>query len=135
MGTKIGFTMTEILIIVVVMGIIAAIAIPQFTNASNEAKISDLAAGLQTIRSQLELYKIQHCHNLPSARSFEEFEAAMTGTIDGYGPYVQRIPVNPFNGLNTVRFDGPAAPANTHGWRLDTVSGLFQADSPGHAGL
>jgi hypothetical protein len=36
--------------------------------------------------------------------------------------------VNPFNGLNTVRFDGEPAGADKAGWRLDSETGKFQAD-------
>ena len=52
----------------------------------------------------------------------------MTGE-NGYGPYLKKIPANPFNGLNTVRFDGSAAGTGEAGWRLDTQSGHFQADN------
>ena len=55
-----GFTLVEILIVVVILGILAAIVIPQFTNASDSAKGSSLTSQLQTIRSQLELAQTQH---------------------------------------------------------------------------
>ena len=60
MQAKRGFTLVEILIVVVILGILAAIVIPQFTQASTEAKTNSLCSDLQTLRSQIELYKVQH---------------------------------------------------------------------------
>ena len=65
MKAKRGFTLVEILIVVVILGILAAIVIPQFTEASTEAKVSRLASDLQTMRSQIELYKVQHSDTPP----------------------------------------------------------------------
>ena len=139
MRTQKGFTLVEVLIIAVILGILAAIVIPQFSQASIEAKESRLCGDLQTMRSQIELYKIQHNEALPGA-DYASVEAALTGLtdVDGnvaeeagpdvYGPYVQKIPTNLFNDLNTIRQDGAAAGANSHGWRLDMSSGAFQAD-------
>ena len=149
MKAKRGFTLVEILIVVVILGILAAIVIPQFTEASGEAKLSSLCTDLQSVRSQIELYKIQHNDALPG-----EDNTALGGThtgasgflngligytnIDGivqpgpganvYGPYLQKLPTNPFNNFNTVRIDGAAAGANTDGWRFDSTSGQVQAD-------
>ena len=51
-----------------------------------------------------------------------------------FGPYLLRLPVNPFNDSSRVRIDGAVAGANIAGWRFDTITGLFQADdSPNHA--
>ena len=139
-----GFTLVEILIVVVILGILAAIVIPQFTEASTEAKTSSLCTDLQTMRSQIELYKIQHNDDLPGSGD-ATFVEALTGKtdIDGavavagaYGPYLQKIPTNQFNDLSTVRMDGAAAGANTEGWRFDTTSGEFNADDNAeHAAL
>src|ERR1017187_3807990 len=62
-----AFTLVEILIVVIILGILAAIVIPQFTEASNDARISALQSDLQTCRSQFELYKVQHLENYPQA--------------------------------------------------------------------
>jgi general secretion pathway protein G len=142
MKTKHGFTLVEILIVVVILGVLAAIVIPVFGDAGTEAKKSALASDLQKIRLQLELYKNYHNGNYPcvsgSTVSFSEALTAKTdlnGNLGGrYGGYLERIPPNPFNGKATVRVDGDAAGAGTDGWRFDTVSGKFQADDdPVHA--
>jgi len=56
----------------------------------------------------------------------------LDGTVNDstgiYGPYIDSIPVNRINGLPTVRMDGAAAGANTHGWRYDTATGTIEAD-------
>jgi general secretion pathway protein G len=103
-----GFTLVEILIVVVILGILAAIVIPQFTQASTEARESSLVSNLQTIRSQIELYKIQHNDDPPTDAT--TFVAQMTGLTDAagaaapggpgvgvFGPYLQKVPTNPFN--------------------------------------
>ena len=103
-----GFTLVEILIVVIILGILAAIVIPQFTNASQDARESSLLSQLQTLRSQIELYKLQHKDKLPDLVT--NWNPMTTKTnIDGgavapldYGPYMQSAPTNPVNTLSNV---------------------------------
>jgi general secretion pathway protein G len=147
MKSKHGFTLVEILIVVVILGILAAIVIPQFTDAATESKESSLRSDLQTIRSQIELYKIQHNDNLPTmnngASTGLTFEATMTGytlqdgsastrgAVGALGPYMQTIPVNPFTAGNGV--GGASASGSPQGWTFDTTTGEFHpsADTSG----
>ena len=149
-----GFTLVEILIVVIILGILAAIVIPQFSSASNDARESALASDLQTLRSQLELYNIQHLDHYPDVQSTDagvtwaadngNFVIRMTGKTDEYGqttgttfgPYMQKFASNAFNGLNTVRVDGAGAGAGTDGWHFDTTNGrLSPDDNATHAAL
>ena len=50
----------------IILGILAAIVIPQFTNASQDARRTACTSQLQTLRSQIELYKLQHNDKLPA---------------------------------------------------------------------
>ncbi len=133
---KKGFTLVEILIVVVILGILAAIVIPQFTDASTEARVAALASDLQTVRSQIELYKIQHLDQLPPTTSFAAFETAMTTQgADGFGPYIVKIPSNAFAtaNQNVVEFGTTSIAAGLAGdgdpgWILNTTTGKFQAN-------
>ncbi len=143
-----GFTLVEILIVVVILGILAAIVIPQFTEASTEAKLSSLCSDLQTTRSQLELYKVQHNDVLPLPEAGGATWNRMTqytdiaGTVNAtktavfcYGPYLQKIPVNQFNDKSTVGLDGTVGDSSD-GWNLISTTGVFQADdTAAHAAL
>lgn len=67
-----GFTLIELLIVVIIIAILAAIAIPQFSNTSSDAQEAALDANLSTVRSAIELYRVQHGNKYPS-------KAAATG--------------------------------------------------------
>lgn len=57
---RLGFTLIELLIVVIILAILAAIVIPQFTSATSDAKESALDANLNSLRSAIELFKVQH---------------------------------------------------------------------------
>jgi len=159
MKAKSGFTLVEILIVVVILGILAAIVIPQFTGASTEAKESALMSDLQAMRSQIELYKIQHNDLLPGEEGTGPLDLALiastsarftealisktnqAGTVGvlaehRFGPYMRAVPSNPFvdTDADVVEVDGIAGGGNC-GWHLTTAAGvdrgLFQADDDG----
>ena len=64
-----GFTLAEILIVVVILGMLAAIVIPQFTNASESENSDSLTLQIQMIRAQLELYQEQHAEQYPDLKT------------------------------------------------------------------
>ena len=116
-----GFTLIEILIVVIILGILAAIVIPQFTNASKEAKQSSLVTMVQSLRSQIALFKLQHNDYLPGTNPlngatfdgavfwdqmtlFSDVNGATNATktaVFDKGPYMQSIPKNPLCPDNT----------------------------------
>jgi len=136
MKVRTNFSYVEVLLTAVILGAVARTVSPQFTEAGSRAKVSKLVDGLEAMRAQLDLYRAEHRDFLPPVDSFATFKTAMATKVGRYGPYVKKIPTNPFNNLNTVRFDGEPAGANKAGWRLDTKTGLLQADNgPGYAAL
>ena len=105
-----GFTLIEILIVVVILGILAAIVIPQFTDAAAEASRSNLQTQLQTLRSQIELYNVQN-----PADAYD-----LDTTVDGtfWAPliednYLMTWPKNPLQNNSTTVAD---APGDGVGW-------------------
>ena len=55
-----GFTLVELMIVVIIVGILAAVAIPRYQGATERAKASEAVAALGTIRGALRVYYAEH---------------------------------------------------------------------------
>jgi len=152
-----GFTLVEILIVVIILGILAAIVIPQFSNATASARASMLADDLRLMRSQIMVFKAQHNSVSPgypggdptASPTESAFAAQITlastascataapGTAGyHYGPYMTQVPPNPINGKNSVLVLGdgqtfPSTPSNTYGWIYQPSTLIFKGDTLG----
>jgi general secretion pathway protein G len=139
-----AFTLIEVLIVVIIMAVLAATIIPQFSASTTDARMSSLKFNLHTIRSQIEMYKMQHKNSAPDLDKFADQMTKATnsgGSTTGadliYGPYLQgTLPTNPFNNLNTlVTTDATSDSAakalvtgNT-GWLYNATTGNFFPNS------
>jgi len=132
-----AFTLIEVLIVVIIMAVLAATIIPQFSASTEDAKASSLDFNLHTMQTQLELYKLHHLGTLPTITDFVDQMTKATNASGGftgdtpYGPYIQgEIPYNPFNNSNTVvavATEGTEPSAvvggGTDGWQYDQSTG------------
>jgi general secretion pathway protein G len=98
--TRTGFTLIEILIVVVILGILAAVVIPQFTNAADDASVASARTQLQTMRSQIELYRAQNGSYPTADGSVAGSDADSNGAQDHWddliaGNYMRSSPTWP----------------------------------------
>ena len=110
-----GFTLIEILIVVILLAILAAIVIPQFSSASGQARNNAAQSIVQSLRSQIQLYRMQHGNALPDlVTNWSPMVQQSTygNPPQTFGPYVQPTVSNPLTGGNVVKNgDGTAAVA------------------------
>ncbi len=141
---KEAFTLIEILIVVIILGILAAVVIPQFSEASSDTRASSVMADLKMIRGQVMLYKAQHADT--HADSFVNQMTLYTdvnGTTNAsytttfrFGPYMLRVPPNPYTGASTITTVTGIATAYTAaadlslGWWYNSDTGGFRCHVP-----
>jgi prepilin-type N-terminal cleavage/methylation domain-containing protein len=139
-----AFTLIEVLIVVIIMAVLAATIIPQFSSSTRDAKDSALKFNLHSIRSQIEMYKSQHWNMAPALATFSNQMTKKTdvsgvvgiGEAYIYGPYFQgNVPVNPFNNKNTLvattattEAEAKAIVTGSDGWLYNATSGDFFPD-------
>lgn len=110
-----GFTLVEILIVVVILGILAAIVVPQFTNATQDAQAGNIKAQLSSLQNQIELYRAR-TNTYPDLVA-NQWTDMVTGN------YLKAAPKNPYNGSTTVA----AAAAAGNGWHYVVATGVLGA--------
>ena len=121
MGKK-GFSLVEILIVMSILGILAALVIPAFSDNSTEAKEAAAKDNLRIFRSQIELYSSRNTGIPPgypgNNTGATPTETALIDQLVTTGQYINTIPENPFNGSDAVSVvtTAPAGPSGTEGW-------------------
>jgi len=143
-----GFSLVEILIVVVLLGILAAIVVPRFADASNDATESALCTDTATLRRQINLYRAQHAGRGPhldetgsldkvnlstrlTARTDAQGKLAAAGA---FGPYLKRWPTNGFcedSVAGSVTYGTQTSPPrdDTSGWYYNTDTSLISPNS------
>ena len=135
-----GFTLVEILIVVIILGILAAIVVPQFTSAAADTRRAALADTARAVRQAFTLYEVQH-GGLPPDILDDGWSQLTTatdatgnpaGTAPGspsYGPYLQAAPFNPFTNSSDLDTNVAGGAA----WGFDSTTNQVTAnDGGGH---
>jgi len=132
-----GFTLIEVLIVVVVMAILASALIPKFVDSTADAENTQVEFNLRILRSQIELYKVHHGDSYPAIKNDLEVLTARSdfaGTIDRaagkFGPYVVEIPSNPRTNSATVSASTTGKESTGGGWLYDAATGSIWVDGP-----
>jgi general secretion pathway protein G len=134
-----AFTLVEILIVVVIMAVLAATIIPQFNSSTKDAQTATAVFNLQSLRSQIELYKAQHNGVAPEKLAdltFRSNTSRTTGAVTAspatypFGPYMHAMPENPFNNLatETAITATPTSATGASGWLYNKATGQVYID-------
>ena len=130
-----GFTLIEILMVVIILGVLATIIIGLFNNTTSDAATNSLKDDLRAIRGAIQIYYAQH-GTYPALSTFETQMTQYTdvaGTTSAtqspsyrFGPYfitMPALPVGQNKGKTTVT---TTTYVDGFGWQYDPTSGTFK---------
>lgn len=95
-----GFTLIEIMVVIVIMGVLAALVVPKLLDRTSEAKVAAARVDIATIMQALKLYKLDN-QRYPTTE--QGLQALLTKPITGpaangwkVGGYLEKIPKDPW---------------------------------------
>ena len=134
-----GFTLAELMIVVAIIGILAAIVIPEFQDHTQYAKESAAKDILRTLRMAIERYAIEHDDIPPgypsNDPSMNPSSLAVVFQLRG-GGYIFDLPRNPFNQYDSIKVvldaeSFPETPNGNNGFIYKPKTREFRLDWPG----
>jgi len=104
-----GFTLIEIMVVVVIMGILAALIVPKLMGRTDDARIIAAKQDIATIMQSLKLYKLDNLHYPTTEQGLQALLTKPTvgPAADGWktGGYIEKLPKDPWG--NQYQFLSP----------------------------
>ncbi len=118
-----GFTLIEVMIVIVVLSVLAALVVPNIMGRPDEARIAAAKIDLRSIANALALYKLDH-HTYPTTN--QGLEALVSRPAAGgaeYGGYLQQIPKDPWGHEYLYLSPGAHGPYDLYSLGADAKKG------------
>lgn len=134
-----AFSLIELVIVIVIIGVLAAIAVPRLSRGATTAGENALAANLAVIRNAIELFQVDHNGAYPSLAKLEDSltkYSDITGGTTGdrdvangiiFGPYMRAVPPLPV-GANKGKATFIDTLGGNGGWVYDATKGTVIAN-------
>jgi len=104
-----GFTLIEVLLVVVILGVMVMLAVPRLTGRGEKAKITLARVGIETIGSALKLYELDN-GNFPTTNQGLAALMRKPGTApmprNWNGPYLEKEPLDPWGQPYQYKYPG-----------------------------
>lgn len=127
-----GFTLIEIMVVVVILGILAAIVVPKIMDQPDKARVAKAKQDIQVLTTALHLYKLDNFTYPSTQQGLQALVAKPSGDPPAPnwkpGGYIQRLPTDPWG--NPYQYLNPG----THGGPFDLFS-LGADGKPGGTGI
>jgi len=99
-STQRGFTLIEIMVVVVIIGVLGAIVVPQFMSRPDQAKVTAAQTDIQAISTALEMYRLDTFNYPSTQQGLEALVKRPTNTpvVKNWNPqgYLKNLPVDPW---------------------------------------
>ena len=115
-----GFTLIELMIVVVIIGLLAAIAVPNFLNFQDQARTASVKSNCHTVQLVSEDFSIRNDGVYPATVAAVANDGS---TIIDLLPNGERL-ANPWTKANTEPVDGNAATLGQTGYRPEVQAGI-----------
>lgn len=112
-----GFTLVEMLLVLVILAVLAAVVVPRFAGRGKQAKVTAAEAEISALETALDAFEIDNGY-FPKSGDLEALVTQPNNTPDWKGPYIRRdVPKDPWN--NEYLYEYPGS-HNVNGYDLSS---------------
>ena len=105
-----GFTLLEVLMVVVIIGVLAVLIVPNIVGRGEEARITATLADMRTIGGALEMYRLDNSFYPSTQQGLEALVTRPSGLPEarnwGPEPYLKKMPVDQWNNAYVYTNEG-----------------------------
>jgi general secretion pathway protein G len=111
---RLGFTLVEVLVVVILLGILAAVVVPNYMNAATDARAANVKENLLRVRAGIQIYRNEHTQ-FPAGTSFQDQMLGYTDAAGNvvavrdaahpFGRYLDQMPTNIFTNSKALRVE------------------------------
>ncbi len=98
-----AFTLVEMLLVVTIIGILAALVIPKIVGRSEQARVTAAQADLASIKTTLDAFEVDNGYY---PKSIQDLVLAPNTAKNWHGPYLEKIPQDPWGNNYVYYFPG-----------------------------
>lgn len=99
MKKQTGFTLIELMVVLVILGIIMGLVVPNVVGRGDEARVTAAETDIKTIGQALEMYRLHNSHYPSTDQGLEALVAKPSGSPEPKnwrGPYLSQAPKDPW---------------------------------------
>jgi len=117
-SSRSAFTLIELLLVMVILAILAAVIVPKFVGRSEQTKLSAAKSDVTVLRGQLDAFEIDNGHYPTTEEGLQALMEKPSGDYPNWKkPYVEKLPMDPWGHPYIYRCPG------TNGKDYDLLSG------------
>lgn len=122
-----GFTLIEVMVVIVILGILAAVVVPRVMDNPDKARVAKAKNDIQALESALDLYKLDNFNYPSTDQGLEALVKQPSGTPAAKnwktGGYMKRLPTDPWGNAYQYLNPGVNGPIDIFSYGADGAEG------------
>jgi len=101
-----GFTMVELLLVLVILAVLAAIVVPKFTGRSEQARVTAAQTQISSFETSLDAFEVDNGYYPQGDEALQDLVEEPKDARSWHGPYLKEIPLDPWGNAYVYEYPG-----------------------------
>ncbi len=108
--SRYGFTLVEMLLVLVILGVLAAIVYPKVAGRGEQARITSTKTQIAAFKTALNLFEVDNGYYPKGRNGLMDLVEKPRDAVNWHGPYLENLPKDPWGNDYIYEFPGKHNP-------------------------